>query len=271
MMKRFVLLSVALLMFTSAVPVRADDVTFSYQFEPGASSRYKVSFTSETDLGSGAMRVLADLKVTILCESAADGKYSMKMTFDEVDMSREVFGNLQPDPGAEAMVGKTIAYSVDGNGKVEDITPAPFFDGWEQSQQFFEPLINGWYEYLPGIAVPVGQGWKKQLEQPGMGGLSVVASVDATFKEMKKEKGRECARVVGETRQDISGQSESAMGTFKVAGKGEGKFELYFDPVARTVVKRKSAMQVESDVAPVAGGDNAITTNVSYHAEIELL
>jgi hypothetical protein len=271
MLKRTVLAMVALLALASVLPSMAADVIFMYKFEAGTSERYRIKLNQETDFGSGAMGQIADFEVTLKCVSVTDGKAAMEMTFDKVDISREMFGNISSDPVADMVVGKTLAYTVDADGNVSDTAPSPYFDGWEQVQGFLEPLAEGWYMNLPGKPVAVGGSWDHSKQDKGVGGMDVATTEHFTFKEMKKEAGRECALVVGEVETALSGESSNQMGSFAVSGGGKGKFEMFYDTAANKVIKLKGKMDVEAELTPSAGAANAVTANTTYQMERVLL
>ncbi|HEX5131209.1 MAG TPA: hypothetical protein VFX92_01850 [Candidatus Krumholzibacteria bacterium] len=271
MFKRMMVATLAVLVTASAIPVFAADVMFAYGFAPGSSERYGVKMNQETDFGSGAMGQIADFEVTVKCISVADGKAAVTMTFDKVDISREMFGNIAPDASGEAIVGKTIACTVDASGEVTDIKPSPYFDGWEQVQNMLEPIVEGWYLNMPGKTVAPGGTWDSTRKDTGMGGMDVTSTGTFTFKEMKKEAGRECALVIADIATTLSGHMTNQMGDFEVAGNGKGKFDVYFDPASGTVIKLKGKTEVEANLSPSTGGDNAVTVNTTYQIERTLL
>ena len=53
-------------------------------------------------------------------------------------------------------------------------------------------------------------------------------------------------------------------------GKGKGKFEMYFDPVASVIVKLKASMDIKMDLIPESGGD-AVETTINYSLERQLI
>ena len=263
MIRRMFLLVVALagVSFTAQA---AEEVLFAYAFEAGSSHRYRVKLNQEMDFSGASMGQIADFEVTVKCVSVTDGKAAMEMTFDKADMSRTMYGNMSGDPMAEAIVGKSVVYTVDAKGEVSDIKPSTYHEGWDQMQPFVEPLVKNWYVPMPGKAYAPGGEWEHSKKDKGAGGMDMATTAQFKFKEMKKEDDRNCASVVCDAVSALSGQSANAMGTFSVDGEGKGKIEFLFDPAAHLIARLKTKMGFEMQL-------NDTPAIVTYQMERELL
>jgi hypothetical protein len=267
---RMVLGIVALVGLSFATRAVADDVVFAYVFEEGVSHSYRVKMNQEMDFSGNAMGQIADLEVTVKCMSVTEGKASMVMTINEADMSREMFGNTAADPLAEAVLGRSVAYSVDATGAVSDIAQEGYYEGWDQISGFVEPLLKAWYVRLPGKAYAVGAEWTDTHRDKGSGGMDTETESTYKFKESKKEKGRDCAIVAGSVTTLLGGKSANPMGTYNVDGEGSGRVEFSFDVSAHLIVKLKAKMNIGMELTPAVGGDT-VDANISYQVERELL
>jgi hypothetical protein len=255
----------------SAAPAVAQEVRFAYDFKPGASERHRVKLNQEMDMGGMAIGYLADMSVSLKCVSGADGKYSMEMKFDKVDVSTSMMGNVSANPIGEQLVGQAITFDVDASGDVNNIKPVGAFDAWDTAKQLVEPVIDRWYIHLPNQAVAVGGSWKKEGEKElQSSGTQTVTNTTYTYKAMKKEKGRDVAVIDQAQDSKISGVATTPMGIFNVDGSGQGKFEILFDPAQSRVVKFKGKIDVSMDMTPQAGGD-LVQMIVANHFERELL
>jgi hypothetical protein len=189
-----------------------------------------------------------------------------------VDISRQTFDNLSADPMAELLVGHGVTFTVDTVGEVSGIKPLKYFEGWDQSQQFVESLAKGWYAHLPGKSVPVGGTWaEKDRKDTGVGGMDVTTNAEYRFRERKKEKGRDCAFATADIKSVFSGKSVNQMGSYDVAGGGDGDVEFLFDPATSVLVRFKAKMTIDMKLSPESGAANAVETHVTYHVERELL
>jgi len=255
----------------SAASAVAQEVTFAYDFEPGASERHRVKLNQEMDMGGMAIGYLADMSVTLKCVSAADGKYAMEMKFDKVDVSTTMGGNVSANPIGEQLVGQAVTFDVDAIGDVSNIKPVGAFDAWDSAKQMVEPVIDRWYIHLPNQAVAVGGSWKKDGEKETQSsGSQIVTNSTYTFKAMKKEKGRDLAVIDQALDSKISGTTTTPVGIYTVDGSGKGKFEILFDPAQSRVVKFKGKIDVSMDMTPQAGGD-LMQMIVANHFERQLL
>lgn len=255
----------------AAVPVAAEDITFAYKFEPGASERHRAKLNQEVTMGPMAVSNIADMEVTVKCVSGKDGKYAMEMTFDKVDVSMTMGSNTSANPVGAQLTGQTIAFTADASGEVSDIKPAGSFAAWGSARQLVEPIIESWYPHLPNKAVPLGGEWKKEGDKKGSDS-GMETDVDASFKfrELKKDKGHDVAIVEQTMTATVSGKTETPMGNYNVAGGGKGKGDFFFDPSKSRVVRLKGQIDLNMDMTPEAGGD-ALQTVITNHVERQLL
>jgi hypothetical protein len=248
----------------AAASAAAQEVTFAYQFAPGSSERYRIKLNQDVAMGAFEMKNLADMEATVKCVSAAENSFVMNMTFDKADIATSMMGNMSANPMGEELVGKTIEFKVDANGTVSDVKPVGTFDAWGQVQQIIMPMVDKWYPRLPGNAVPVGGEWKQEPEKDvDASGAETVSTATYKFKEMRKEKGRDLAVVDQNLSATIGGTAQTPMGSYTVAGSGNGKMELLFDPAKKCIAKAKGKMDVSMDMTPQTPGDvvKAMFTN----------
>jgi len=255
-----------------AVSVGAgDDIMFGYKFEEGYSAKYKLKFSQEIDFGGFTMSVLADFEVEEKCTGVADGVYSMEATFIKVEASQVMFDNMQEHPMSEQLAGQTVTYKLDSHGDVSEIKAAGYVDGWAAMKDIVERVIESSYVYLPDEAIAAGSEWQQEAEKETTEeGMEVVTSSKFEFKEMKQQKGRDCAKIKGKVENTITGDMPTPQGVMEADGSGTGEYECYFDPGTTTIVKLKGRMDVRMDMVPVSGGDT-IETTVTYQVEKELL
>lgn len=260
-------------LLAAAIPVGADDgVMFAYHFEAGASQRYRLHFNAEADMHGAAISQLADMEVTVKCDSSVAGKHSMRMTFDKVEMSRAMFGNMEADPSGEQLVGHAVVFSVDDQGNVSGIKSAGYFEAWTQVRGALEPVVENWYVYLPSKKVPVGGEWKQEnVKETQASGVEMTRNERFKFKEMKKLGSRECAFVEATIDNTFAGKTASPAGDFDVSGEGKGKYEFYFDPATGVIVKFSSKTDIEAESVPSKGSGEPMQTTIGYQFEKELL
>lgn len=248
-----------------------EDVHFGYRFTEGQTGNYKVKFSQELDFGGFAMSNFVDLEVTVKCVGASDSLYSMEMLFSKVEASRMMMENMQNDPNAEKLVGKSVAFTVDPHGDVNDVSPIGYVEGWDMMKAGIEPIVENWYVFLPDKGLAEGQEWSESKEKEVQdNGMEVTTSAVYKFKEIKKEKGLDCARVEATVENILGGTNDTPQGTFAVDGIGEGKFELLFDSATATIVRLKGKVDMKMDLKPTAGGD-AVETTVTFNIERELI
>jgi hypothetical protein len=255
----------------SGVASAAGEVMFTYKFEPGAAQHYRLKINTEMEMSGMEASQVADMTVTVTCGSAKKDTYAMTLRFDKAEASNVIAGNMQADPLAAQMVGKTVTFDVDIHGTVTAITPGPNFDAWPQVQQVVEPTLKNWYVYLPAKAVPVGGEWKRDnFRDKSAAGSEFVSNEHFKFREVKKDKGRDLAVVDEDVTTDVGGSTETPVGVFDVKGKGKGKFEFNFDPARGAILYFKGTMNTDIDMTPQAGG-LPMKTSVANHIERQLL
>ncbi len=254
-----------------SAPALADDVMFAYKFEPGTTERYAVKLAQEVTMGEMALNNIADLEVTIKCVAAKDGKYSMELKFDKVDISMTMMGNTSTSPLGEQMTGQSIMFTADAGGDVSDVTPVGSFESWPTAQSVVKPIVVNWYPHLPNKAVAVGGTWEKMGEKDkDPTGTETTTNATFKFKEVKKEKGHDVAVVEQVLDSVMGGTATTPMGVYTVAGTGKGKGEFSFDPAKARVVRVKGKMDVNMDMTPQASGD-LVKTIVTNQLERTLL
>jgi len=258
-------------MVLATTPVVAQNVTFAYKFEPGTSERHRVKLNQEVNMGQMAVANLADMEVTVKCVSGAEGKYTMEVKFDKVDVSMTMMGNTSPSPIGEQLVGQSITFTTNASGEVTDVKPVGVFEAWGSARQLVEPVLEGWYPHLPGKAVALGGEWKKAGEKkPSASGAETQINASYKFKEMKKDKGRDVAVVEQTLDATVGGKTTMPMGVFAVAGDGKGKGEFLFEPAKGRVVRVKGKIDLSMNMTPESGGD-VMETVVTNYVERDLL
>jgi hypothetical protein len=257
----------------AAMAAGADDgVMFAHRFETGASQRYRVRFNAEADLHGMTMSQLGDMEVTVKCTSAAEGKYTMEMKFDKVEMSRSMGEKMETDPRGEQLVGNAVSFTVDDKGSASDIKSVGDDEIWSQLRSVLEPIVKDWYVYLPAQKVPLGGTWSRDnVKETQSGGIEATTNAKFKFTEMKQEGGRACALVSATIESVFGGKARNPAGEFDVNGKGKGKYEFCFDPAAGVVVKYKGKMDVEMELVPSSSQGDPMESTIGYTFEKELL
>ena len=213
----------------------------------------------------------AEMTVKVTCSSADKGSYKMTVLFEKVTASNLIAGNVQEDPSAAQMTGKTAVFNVDSHGNVSNIAPGPGFDVWSSVSQVVEPTLKNWYVYLPDKVVAPGGEWKREnFRDKSASGAEYVTNETFKFRESRKDKGVELAVVDEDVTATIGGTTETPIGAFKLAGTGVGKFEFFFDPARGTIPHFKGTMETSIDMTPQSGG-MAMKTTVANHIERDLL
>jgi hypothetical protein len=262
---------VGLLLVCMAGTAVAGDMMFAHKFEQGKSQRYRLQLNTEMEMTGMEASQTADMTVKVTCSAKAKDKYTMTVLFEKVTASNMIAGNLQEDPSAAQMMGKTVIFTVDAHGSVSDIRPGPGFDVWESVQQVVEPTIKNWYVYMPGKAVAVGGEWKREnFHDKTTAGADYVTNEKFKFREIKKVKGGELAVVDEDVTTTVGGTTETPIGVFKLAGTGTGKFEFWYDPARGTVPHFKGTMNTSIDMTPQSGSATMKTT-VANHIERDLI
>jgi hypothetical protein len=257
--------------FLGAAPAgAADEVHFAYKFEPGASHAYKAKFSQELDFGTFAMSIYVDMEYTETCAKVEEGAFAMEITFDKVDASRSMFDKFEEFAMGGNLTGQTVTFTLLPTGEVDDLRAAGYVEGWDAMKQVLESIFEAAYPRLPDKSVPAGDEWALDEEKEVTPqGIEIVTNAAYTFKEMKEEQGRSCARVETQVESTMGGTATMPQGSFVADGTGEGKFEFYFDPAVGLIVKVKGKMDVRTDLTPEDGGDTQ-EMSVGYSFEREL-
>lgn len=243
---------------------------FVYDFEEGHNQDYKVKFTQESFFGSFSSSVFADMEVTEKCVGVTeDGKFEMEVTFNKVEASMMWMEKMQESKMGEELTGQAIGFVVDKHGEVENIKALGYIEKWRQYEDSIKQLVNGFYPYLPDKEISEGESWEDSDERDE-NGMHVTSNAKYTFKEMKEQMGRNCAKVEAEVQTGIGGVSSTQMGEYEAEGEGEGESEFYFDPADAIVVKIKEKIEIKMDMTPASGGD-VVETTISFQVERELL
>jgi hypothetical protein len=270
-MMRKVLTAAALATAMTTLATAAGEVTFAYKFEPGKSDKYRLKINVDMEMMGMQASQMADMTVTVACTAKKGEGYAMTLTFDKVDASNNMSGNMTADPTAVKMVGKSVNFTVDSHGGVTDIGPGPNFDAWPEVQSVVEPVLRNWYVYLPASAVKVGGTWKREnFRDKSSAGAEYVSNENFKFREMKKGKGRDIAMVDEDVTTEIGGSTQTPMGMFNLSGTGKGKFEFQFDPASTAIRFLKGSMESNIDMTPQTGGE-PMKTAVSNTMERELI
>lgn len=268
---RLILFFAAILAVVAPVALEAgDSAMFGYDFGEGHNQDYRVKFTQETFFGTYSSSIYADMEITEKCVGVTgDGKFEMEITFNKVESSMMWMEKMQESRMGEELTGQSVGFVVDKNGEVDQIKALGYIESWRQFEGSIKQLVNGFYPYLPGKEIGKGEDWEHAKEQDE-NGMHITSATVYTFKEMKEEKGRKCAKVESEIETGIGGINATPMGEYEAEGKGEGEHEFYFDPAESIVVKLKGKIEIKMDMKPVSGGETVETT-VSYEIEKELL
>lgn len=269
-MKKIPAMVIVLIAGVLAVPaIAGESVRFSYLFRQGSEQAYKISFNQDIDAGAFTMNRFADFQVVEKCVAVSDSNSTMEMTFVKVESSRRFGETLQDDKMGTDLTGKKVRYTVNADGGVDNVTSVGYIEGWSKMTQILTPVIESGYVFLPDTNIAVGNSWdRKNFTQKVGGGLSSVTSVEFLFKEMKKEKGRECARVTGNRHSTMAGKLQLGAKSADASGKSTGKFEFYFDPATSMIVKLKS--KVEATIALTDDEGQAHESTFSYNIEREI-
>lgn len=270
-MIRKLLTTAVVLTAMTTIATAAGEVTFAYKFEPGKAQKYHLKINTDMKMMGMDAGQVADMTVTVACGSKKGDAYAMTLTFDKVDATNTIAGNVQPDPSSANMIGKTVGFTVDSHGTVTDIGPGPNFDSWQNVQQVVEPVLKNWYVYLPANAVKPGGTWKRENHRDkSAAGSEYVSSEHFKFRELKKDKGASLAVVDEDVTTTVGGSTETPMGNYKISGNGTGKFEFHFDPARGVIRYFNGTMNTDINMTPQAGGD-PMPTSVTNRIERQLL
>src|SRR5436190_21888970 len=111
-MRRMLAAAIAVTTMTTLASA-AGDVAFVYKFEPGKSQKYRLQINTDMEMTGMQASQVADMMVTVACVSRKADAYAMTLTFDKVDASNTIGGNMATDPTAIKMVGKSVGFTVD--------------------------------------------------------------------------------------------------------------------------------------------------------------
>ena len=273
---RGLFIAVVLAFVCPAALTAADAVHFVYKYSPGYSQDFKGEFGSEQNFYGRNLVTLVEMEFTETCvEVFGDTLYKMELSFNEVSSSMRMNDNLMPNQMDEALKGQTVSYNVDKYGKVSDLKAKSYITGWRQLSQMLNNVIGGWYPRLPDDSVEPGNSWKdERTEYPEEAqGMEVQSITTYKFKEIKKEKGRLCAKVEGEEKSIISGKTVNNFGEFNTDGKSKTKFEFMFDPDGVGIVKFKATMQMDVkmiDASDSPGKKEDTESHMSYEVKKEI-
>jgi hypothetical protein len=225
---------------------------------------------TEADFRGMTMTQMADMEVTLKCVSVAPDRNVVELTVDKAEMSRSMMGNMESDPTAAKITGHAIGFVVSAKGEVSEVNPVGYMDGWDELKRVVEPLVKSMYVYLPGNEAAVGGTWTQERSETEESGVELSSKGVFKFKEMKKEKGTDCAMVTADIDNKMGGTSTTPMGSFGVDGKGKGRYDFAFDPASGTVLRFKSKIDVEMNLTPQAGGEPVVSI-MGYTIEREKL
>lgn len=220
-------------------------VHFTLGYSEGFEQKYKVKYSQEIDGGFFTFARFADVKITDRCVGADTSGLKMKTSFDEVEMSRRVMERLQEDPAGAQLTGKSVSYRVTPDYDVEDIQVEGYVENWAQIQDLAQIVLDSGFPWLPDREYSKGDSWDLPEREEKENGRVKRTTATFKFKEMKKEKGRECAKVEGEIQVHMEGSFQSPQGSVEGVGEGKGKLEFLFDPERRVFVKLKSKFEME--------------------------
>jgi len=258
------LIFVCLALALASLVYAGDGVMFGYSYKEGYSQSYKVTFSQEVDFGGFAQSQIVDLEVTEECVGVEDGKFLMRMVFNKVESSVMIMNQMQDNNAVSALTGQALRFKVDSHGEVEDIAPEGYIDGWQELSRTVKPLVDGWFPYLPGKEIAVGEGWTRSQTDTTSG---MITSADAsyTYQEKKKQDGRECARVGSSAKSKIGGTINTQIGAMKAEGGGKSDVEFYFDAESMTLVRVKFSGETRLDMT----ADNGNVTETTINIQVE--
>lgn len=264
-------IGVLTLVFLIPKPVTADDtVVFKYKFKEGYSQDYKIKFSQDRYFGTYGTSFFSDLEVTVKCVGIEEaGNFKLEFVFNKVDASVMRGERMEENDTGAQLTGQTVSCVVSENGEVDDVKAVGYIEAWRQLEQDVTTVVKGFFAYLPAKEIAKGENWEHD-DETTVQNLHVTSRSEYTYEETKKEKGRECAKVVAETEVGIGGVQSTPQGDYSAEGEGEGETEFYFDTVDGIIVKMKDKMEIKVDLTPVAGGDGFEVTR-TYQIEVELL
>jgi hypothetical protein len=261
----------AALLFVSADTPADEGIQFVYEFNEGHSQQYKVNFKQEMFWGSLSQSAIVDMEVTEKCTGVTeDGDFTMEIVFDKVDASIMMFDRMQETNMGEQLSGQAIGFILNKFGEADEIKALGYIESWNAMEQMLKAFVQRFYVYLPDESHAKGDKWE-HTDEMDEDGMNITWQTEYEFKEMKAQKGRNCAKVKTSTELGIAGMSNQAGIDYKMDGEGDGGFELYFDAADRIVVKLKGSMEIKTDMTPLSGKGDTQESTINYEIQRELL
>jgi hypothetical protein len=271
----FVLLA-GFLVFPSAAAAE-DTVQLAYSFDAAYSQKFKCEYSQSQDFYGMNYVILIEMEITENCvEVLGDTAYKMEIIFDEVSSSMTMNDNLRPNNFDEAFKGQTVSYQVDKYGDVSGVKAKSYIEGWRQHGEMVRMALSGFYPDLPNKAVKPGEKWDEDTtENPEDNpGLEVTTKIAYEFKEMKNEKGRECAKILAKAKSTYKGLVTTPQGELDTDGNAETEAEFFFDVSGTGIVKLKVKAEEDAKLIQKAtspgGKDEEFEMHRSYEIKKEL-
>jgi hypothetical protein len=264
-------LVVASLAAVPAGTTAEDGVYFAYEFSEGYVQQHKVGFKQEMFWGTFSRSAIIDMEITEKCVGVTDdGLFQMELVFDKVEASIMMYDKLQESGIGDNLTGQTISFTVDKFGETNDVRAVGYIDSWSQMEQLVTELANQFYVYLPAENHSEGEEWERTDERDERG-MNITEMWNYKFDKVEEKMGRKCAKVKAEVEYGIGGMTTTPGGDVNMEGEGDGKYEFYYDPAEKLVVKMKGSVEVNSDMTPVSGNGDTIKSTISYEIDRELL
>lgn len=237
----FVVLFAVFLIFPAAAAAEGT-VKLAYNFEAGYSQKYKCEYSQSQDFYGMNYVILIEMEITESCvEVMGDTAYKMEVVFDEVSSSMTMNDKLMQNNFDEAFKEQTVSYQVDKFGEVSDVKAKSYIEGWRQYGEIVKMALGGCYPQLSDKTVKEGEKWEEDTtENPEDNpGLEVTTNIAYEFKELKKEKGRECAEIHTKAKSTFQGLVITPQGELNTDGEAETEAEFFFDVEGGGIVKLK--------------------------------
>jgi hypothetical protein len=84
------------------------------------------------------------------------------------------------------------------------------------------------------------------------------------FKEIKKEKGKKCAKVVGDSEHYVHGKISNRFGQFHMEGRGKTQVEFFFDTDGSGIIKLKGQGEMRVDMSDASTSGEKAETHESH-------
>jgi hypothetical protein len=272
MQKLFFVLLAAFFVFP--VAATADDgIQLTYKCEPGYTQKSKCEFSQNQDFYGMNYVILIEMEITESCvEVIADTAYKMELVFDEVSSSMTMNDNLMPNNFDEAFKGQTVSYIVDKSGEVTDVKAKSYIEDWRQFGETVKMVISGFFPSLSGKVVKPGEKWDEETtenpkENPK---LEVVTKMFYEFKEMKKEKGRECAKIFAKSNSTFKGLITTPQGELDTNGNSKSEAEFFFDAGKGCIVKFKAKTETDAKMVKAATSSAGKEEEMEMHRSYEI-